>query len=311
MRGRGLGASNHFEAGGFIRSRAGIRYPDIQFHFLPMAVAYDGSTLAREHGFQAHVGPMRSKSRGWVRLKSPDPAEPPLIQFNYMSHPDDWIEMRACVRLTREIFAQAAFDPYRGREIQPGADCVSDEAIDAFVRERVESAYHPSCSCKMGSPADPSAVVDPETRVIGVEALRVVDSSIMPSITNGNLNAPTIMLAEKAADMILGRDPLPASNAPYSCRAGLGDEAAVTRPDGVAPLCVPTRKAYIRIRQDRKGPSVRTWQVQDAKTRLSEVIERARSEGPQSITRHGKERAVVLSIEEYRLLVAQRPDFKT
>ncbi len=215
MRGRGLGASNHFEAGGFIRSRAGVRYPDIQFHFLPMAVAYDGSTLAREHGFQAHVGPMRSKSRGSVRLKSPDPAEPPLIRFNYMSHPEDWIEMRACVRLTREILAQAAFDPYRGREIQPGADCVSDEAIDAFVRDRVESAYHPSCTCKMGSPADPSAVVDPETRVIGVEALRVVDSSIMPSITNGNLNAPTIMIGEKASDMIRGLDPPPASNAPY------------------------------------------------------------------------------------------------
>ena len=215
LRGRGLGASNHFEAGGFIRSRAGVRYPDIQFHFLPMAVAYDGSTLAREHGFQAHVGPMRSKSRGWVRLKSPDPAEPPLIQFNYMSHADDWTEMRACVRLTREIFAQAAFDPYRGARDPARDGCVSDEAIDAFVRERVDSAYHPSCTCKMGSPADPLAVVDPQTRVIGVEGLRVVDSSIMPSITNGNLNAPTIMIGEKAADMILGRDPLPASNAPY------------------------------------------------------------------------------------------------
>ena len=214
-RGRGLGASNHFEAGGFIRSRAGVRYPDIQFHFLPMAVAYDGSMLAREHGFQAHVGPMRSKSRGSIRLRSTDPADPPRIQFNYMSHPEDWIETRACVRLTREIFAQHAFDPYRGREIQPGADCVTDEAIDAFVRDHIDTAYHPSCSCKMGSPGDPLAVVDPETRVIGVEALRVVDSSIMPSITNGNLNAPTIMLAEKAADMIRGLDPLPASNAPY------------------------------------------------------------------------------------------------
>jgi choline dehydrogenase len=215
MRGRGLGASNHFEAGGFIRSRAGVRYPDIQFHFLPMAVAYDGLTMAKEHGFQAHVGPMRSKSRGSVRLASPDPAEPPRIQFNYMSHPEDWIETRACVRLTREIFAQRAFDLYRGREIKPGADCVSDEAIDAFVRDHIDTAYHPSCTCKMGSPADPFAVVDPETRVIGVEALRVVDSSIMPSITNGNLNAPTIMLAEKAADMIRALDPLPASNAPY------------------------------------------------------------------------------------------------
>jgi choline dehydrogenase len=215
MRGRGLGASNHFEAGGFIRSRAGVRYPDIQFHFLPMAVAYDGSNLAKEHGFQAHVGPMQSKSRGWVRLRSADPADAPRIQFNYMSHPEDWIGTRACVRLTREIFAQHAFDPYRGREIKPGADCVSDEAIDAFVRDDIDTAYHPSCTCKMGSPTDPFAVVDPETRVIGVEALRVVDSSIMPSITNGNLNAPTIMLAEKAADMIRGLDPLPASNAPY------------------------------------------------------------------------------------------------
>ena len=215
MRGRGLGATNHFEAGGFIRSRAGVRYPDIQFHFLPMAVAYDGSSLAREHGFQAHVGPMRSNSRGWVRLRSPDPAEPPKIQFNYMSHPDDWPEMRACVRLTREIFAQKAFDPYRGREISPGAECVSDEAIDAFVRDKVESAYHPCGTCKMGSPNDPLAVVDPETRVIGLEALRVVDSSIMPEITNGNLNAPTIMIGEKAADMIRGRNPLPPSNASY------------------------------------------------------------------------------------------------
>jgi choline dehydrogenase len=158
---------------------------------------------------------MRSKSRGSVRLKSPDPTQPPRIQFNYMSHPGDWIEMRACARLTREIFAQRAFDPYRGREIKPGAKCVSDEAIDTFVRDHVDTAYHPSCTCKMGSPVDPFAVVDPETRVINVEALRVVDSSIMPSITNGNLNAPTIMLAEKAADMIRGLDPLPASNAPY------------------------------------------------------------------------------------------------
>ena len=136
-----------------------------------------------------------------------------------MSHPDDWAEMRACVRLTREIFAQAAFDPYRGREISPGEACVGDEAIDAFVRKHTESAYHPSCTCKMGSPSDPLAVVNPETRVIGVDGLRVVDSSIMPSITNGNLNAPTIMIAEKAADLIRRREPLPASNAPYHVAA--------------------------------------------------------------------------------------------
>ena len=210
-----LGATNHFETCGFIRSRPGIRYPDIQYHFLPLAVTYDGRGLASEHGFQAHVGPMRSKSRGYVRLKSPDPREHPRIQFNYMSHEDDWTEMRACVRLTREIFAQKAFDPYRGREIQPGEQVRTDEEIDAFVRDKVESAYHPSCSCKMGSASDPMAVVDPETRVIGVEGLRVVDSSIMPSITTGNLNAPTIMIGEKGADHILGRPLAAASNAPY------------------------------------------------------------------------------------------------
>jgi choline dehydrogenase len=211
----GLGASNQFEAGGFIRSRAGVRYPDIQYHFLPMAVSYDGSSLAQEHGFQAHVGPMRSQSRGWVRLAAADPMAKPKVFFNYLSQSEDREEMRACVRLTREIFAQPAFAPYRGREIQPGENVKTDEQIDEFVRQRVESAYHPSCSCRMGSRDDPMAVVDPETRVIGVEGLRVVDSSIMPSITTGNLNAPTLMLAEKAADHIRGRAPLPPEDAPY------------------------------------------------------------------------------------------------
>ena len=211
----GLGSSNHFETGGFIRSRAGVPYPDIQFHFLPLAVSYDGSSLAREHGFQAHVGPMRSRSRGSVRLRSAEPMDKPKILFNYMSHEEDWVEMRACVRLTREIFAQPAFDRYRGREIQPGAAVTTDAQIDAFVRARVESAYHPSCTCRMGNPTDPLAVVDASTRVIGLEALRVVDSSIMPRITTGNLNAPTIMLAEKAADMIRGVQPLSPATAPY------------------------------------------------------------------------------------------------
>ncbi len=211
----GLGATNHFETGGFIRSRAGVRYPNIQYHFLPMAVSYDGSSLAREHGFQAHVGPMRSQSRGWVRLASADPNEKPKVFFNYLSRPEDWEEMRACVRLTREVFAQPAFAPYRGREIQPGTGVQSDEQIDEFVREHVESAYHPSCSCRMGRADDPRAVVDPQARVIGIEGLRVVDSSIMPSITTGNLNAPTIMLAEKAADHIRGSPPLPPQDAPF------------------------------------------------------------------------------------------------
>jgi len=215
LRKDGLGATNHFETGGFIRSRAGERYPDIQYHFLPLAVSYDGSSLAREHGFQAHVGPMRSASRGWVRLASANPLDKPKVFFDYMSQPDDWVQMRACVRLTREIFAQRAFDPYRGREIQPGSGVQSDAQIDDFIRRQAQSAYHPSCSCRMGSVDDPMAVVDPQTRVIGVEALRVVDSSIMPSITNGNLNAPTIMLAEKAADHILGKPLLPPADVPY------------------------------------------------------------------------------------------------
>jgi choline dehydrogenase len=215
LRRDGLGATNHFESCGFIRSRAGIKYPDIQYHFFPMAIRYDGASPAQEHGFQAHVGPMRSKSRGSVTLRSPDPHDKPIIRFNYLSHPDDWAEMRACVRLTREIFQQPAFEPFRGREIQPGADVTSDEAIDAFIAANVESAYHPSCTCKMGATDDPYAVVDAELRVIGVKGLRIVDSSVMPSVTTGNLNAPTIMIGEKAADHILGKPLLAPSNAPF------------------------------------------------------------------------------------------------
>ena len=211
----GIGATNHFESCGFIRSRAGIKYPDIQYHFFPMAINYDGSSLASEHGFQAHVGPMRSQSRGNVTLRSADPRDKPKILFNYMSHPDDWAEMRACVRLTREIFQQPAFAPWRGREIQPGADCTSDEAIDAFIAQHAESALHPSCTCKMGAADDPMAVVDPELKVIGVQGLRVIDSSVMPSITTGNLNAPTIMIGEKGADLVLGKPMLAPSNAPF------------------------------------------------------------------------------------------------
>ena len=215
LRHDGLGASNHFETGAFIRSRAGVRYPNLQYHFLPMAVSYDGSTLAQEHGFQVHIGPMRSQSRGWVRLRSARVQDHPRILFNYMSQPEDWEEMRACVRLTREIFAQPAFDRYRGREMQPGAAVQSDEQIDEFIRQRIETAYHPSCSCRMGAPDDGRTVVDPQARVIGVAGLRVVDASIMPSITTGNLNAPTIMLAEKMADAILGKPPLAPLSAPY------------------------------------------------------------------------------------------------
>ncbi len=215
LRRNGLGATNHFESCAFIRSRAGVRWPDLQYHFLPAAISYNGKDLVERHGFQVHVGPMRSKSRGAVLLRSARSTDAPALHFNYMSHPDDWTEMRAAVRLTREIFAQPAFAPYRGEEIEPGASVTSDEAIDAFIRKRVESAYHPCSTCRMGAADDPLAVVDRDTRVIGVEGLRVADASIMPAITTGNLNAPTIMLAEKAADHIRGRPPLPASNAPY------------------------------------------------------------------------------------------------
>lgn len=209
----GPGASNQFESCGFIRSRAGVDYPDIQFHFLPIAVRYDGQVAAEGHGYQAHVGPMRSPSRGSVTLNSADADSAPRILFNYMSTEQDWIDFRKCIRLTREIFAQEAFAPYRSHEIQPGDDAQSDDAIDAFVRDHAESAYHPCGTCKMGSTDDPMAVVDPETRVIGVDRLRVADSSIFPRITNGNLNGPSIMTGEKAADHILGRAPLPPSNA--------------------------------------------------------------------------------------------------
>ncbi|SDG08899.1 choline dehydrogenase [Alloyangia pacifica] len=210
---KGPGASNQFESCAFVRSKPGVEYPDIQYHFLPIAVRYDGKAAAEGHGFQAHVGPMRSKSRGAVSLKSADPKDAPSIFFNYMSHEDDWSDFRTCIRLTREIFGQEAFAPYRGHEIQPGDSVQSDEELDAFIREHAESAYHPCGSCRMGAATDPMAVVDPECRVIGVEGLRVADSSIFPQITNGNLNAPSIMTGEKAADHILGKQPLPRDNA--------------------------------------------------------------------------------------------------
>jgi choline dehydrogenase len=208
----GPGASNQLESAGFIRSAAGVDYPDIQFHFLPIAVRYDGKVAAKGHGFQAHVGPMRSKSRGSVTLRSPRPEEAPAIRFNYMSHEDDWTEFRACLRLTREIFGQPAMTAHVAREIQPGAALQTDAELDGFVRDHAESAYHPCGTARMGRADDPGAVVDPECRVIGVDALRVADSSIFPRITNGNLNAPSIMTGEKAADHILGRQPLPPEN---------------------------------------------------------------------------------------------------
>ena len=211
--GKGLGASNQFEAGGFIRTRPEFAWPNIQYHFLPVAINYNGSKGVQEHGFQAHMGSMRSPSRGRIHVKSRDPRQHPSILFNYMSHEQDWQEFRDGIRITREIMAQPALDPYRGRELSPGADKQTDAELDEFIRNHAETAFHPSCSCKMGT--DDMAVVDGQGRVHGMEGLRVVDASIMPEIITGNLNATTIMMAEKIADKIRGRQPLPRSTAVY------------------------------------------------------------------------------------------------
>ena len=208
---KGLGASNHFESCGFIRSKPGVEWPDLQYHFLPAAMRYDGRTAFDGHGFQVHIGHNKPLSRGSVKITSADPKVSPSIRFNYLAEEADREGFRDCVKLTREIIHQPAFDDYRDGEIQPGEGIQTDEQIDEFIRANVESAYHPSCSCKMGT--DEMAVVDPQTRVHGVNNLRVVDSSIFPTITNGNLNAPTIMVAERAADLIKTGSSLPPSNA--------------------------------------------------------------------------------------------------
>ncbi|MGD8106138.1 choline dehydrogenase [Pantoea sp. FN0302] len=213
LKGTGIGASNQFEAGGFIRSDKHPEWPDLQYHFLPVAINYNGSSPVKEHGFQAHVGPMRSMSRGRIKLKSKDPYDAPSIFFNYMSEKRDWVEFRAAVRLTREIMRQPALEPYCGAEIQPGIAVQSDDQIDAFIREHAETAYHPCGSCAMGY--GEMDVVDSEGRVHGLQRLRVVDASIMPQITTGNLNAPTVMIAEKISDLIRGKQPLTPSQADY------------------------------------------------------------------------------------------------
>ena len=201
----GLGATNHFESCAFIRSRAGVRWPDIQFHFLPAAMRYDGRAAFDGHGFQVHVGPNKPTSRGTIRIRNADATSKPAIQFNYLDTEQDRNDWRTCLRLTREILGQPAMDPYRGEEIQPAVDLTDDEQTDKWVRQNVESAYHPSCTCRMGADGDRMAVLDSECRVRGVDKLRVIDSSIFPTITNGNLNAPTIMAAEKGADIVRGR----------------------------------------------------------------------------------------------------------
>jgi choline dehydrogenase len=192
---RGLGATNHFEAGAFICSDATQLWPNIQYHFLPLAISYDGQTMPKTHGFQAHVGPMRSKSRGFVDLDK--------IQFNYMSHDDDWKEMRLAVKHTRKIFSQPAMQQYAGKELSPGKNITTDKMLDDYIKMNLESAYHPCGTCKMG--IDSMSVVNSNLQVHGINNLRVIDSSVMPQITTGNLNAPTIMIAEKGSDIILNK----------------------------------------------------------------------------------------------------------
>lgn len=210
---KGLGATNHFESCGFIRSRAGLKWPNIQYHFLPGAMRYDGRAAFAGDGYQVHVGPNKPKSRGRVAIRSADPTKAPSILFNYLQHEQDRQDWRDCIRLTREVLQQDSLAPFRGNEIQPGMNVESDEAIDAWVKANVESAYHPSCTVKIGADDDPLAVLDSECRVRGVEGLRVVDSSVFPTITNGNLNAPSMMVAERASDLIRGRQ-LPAESPP-------------------------------------------------------------------------------------------------
>ncbi|GGP74629.1 choline dehydrogenase [Shewanella ulleungensis] len=224
----GLGATNHFESCGFIRSKPGLEWPDLQYHFLPAAMRYDGKEAFAGHGFQVHIGHNKPKSRGAVTVVSKDAKVAPQIQFNYLSHQDDIEGFRACVRLTREIINQPALDEYRGEEIQPGLAILTDEQIDAFVRSSVESAYHPSCSCKMGE--DAMAVVDSDTKVHGIKGLRIVDSSIFPTIPNGNLNSPTIMVAERAADIILNKPMLTPSFAKVTIANNWQSEQRLTAP---------------------------------------------------------------------------------
>jgi len=210
---RGPGASNHFEAGGFLRSNDDVPWPNLMFHFLPVAVRYDGSVPAAGHGYQFHIGPMFSNSRGWVRIQSDDPFQKPRMLFNYLSTVEDRREWAEAIAVARNIMGQPAFDRYNGGEISPGPDVNGDEAVLEWVRADAETALHPSCTARMGT--DPMGVVDPSTmRVHGVQGLRVVDASVMPTLTNGNIYAPVMMIAEKSADLILGNAPLPASDAP-------------------------------------------------------------------------------------------------
>ncbi|MEU6421246.1 choline dehydrogenase [Streptomyces spiralis] len=210
----GPAATNHFEAGGFARSNEDVDYPNLMFHFLPVAVRYDGSSPAGGHGYQVHVGPMYSDAVGSVKIRSSDPRVKPALRFNYLSTEQDRREWVEAIRVARRLLNQPALAPYNGGEISPGPSVESDEEILAWVAREGETALHPSCTCKMGT--DDMSVVDPASmRVHGLDGLRVVDASVMPYVTNGNIYAPVMMVAEKAADLILGRQPLEPSKAAF------------------------------------------------------------------------------------------------
>ena len=211
---KGPAATNHFEAGGFIRSNEDVAYPNVQFHFLPVAIRYDGSAPSQGHGYQVHVGPNLSDARGWIKIQSPHPRMHPKIQFNYLSTEKDRREWVEAIRSARKILNQPAFEPFNGGELSPGDQVASDGEILDWVARDGETALHPSCTCKMGM--DSMAVVHPDSlKVHGLDSLRVVDASVMPYVTNGNIYAPVMMIAEKAADLILGNTPLPAVDAPF------------------------------------------------------------------------------------------------
>ena len=226
----GLGATNHFESTGFIRTRAGLKWPNVQFHFLPAVVRYDGKGNAGPQGYQIHFGINKLKSRGWVHARSRDPLQKPEIVLNHFQDQQDIDDYRMAFRLTREIGMQPAFDAFRKREIDPGEHVQTDDEVDAWVRENVETAYHPTCTCKIGAKCDRMAVVDPKCKVMGIESLRIVDSSIFPTVPNGNTNAASIMVGEKAADIIRGKDPLP----PSAAKAYVAPDWETKQREGIA-----------------------------------------------------------------------------
>ncbi|MEN8181707.1 MAG: choline dehydrogenase [Myxococcota bacterium] len=209
LAGSGPGMTNHFEAGGFVRSNAREAYPNLMIHFLPLAIRYDGTRPTPGHGYQVHIGPMLSDARGTLRIRSADPAVPPRLRFNYLSTEQDRLEWIEAVECARSILGQRAFKAFDGGELSPGPGAGSQAEILDWVAREGETAFHPSCTCRMGT--DALAVVDPDSlRVHGLDGIRIVDASVMPTITNGNIYAPVMMIAEKASDAILGLDPLPA-----------------------------------------------------------------------------------------------------